>query len=172
MSNNKRIKESIEDFTKFHIEQFEADKIITWNEGHKFLEIINKMIKKRLKDGALKYQLDVPITGQECLDADRNNAKEMLEELIDALVYGTARYLRVKRDAEKYYRKHKQHIASDIQENMRRSLTHVTFACLSLMKSTDDYYIKQSKGSLYYPAFYGYDEKQSTTERRHNNVQK
>ena len=75
-------------------------------------------------------------------------------------------------ELKEMHRKHKQHIASDIQENMRRSLTHVTFACLSLMKSTDDYYIKQSKGSLYYPAFYGYDEKQSTTERRHNNVQK
>ena len=42
---------------------------------------------KRLVDGANKYHREVPITLQECLDVNRNNLAETIEEVIDALIY-------------------------------------------------------------------------------------
>ena len=42
---------------------------------------------KRLVDGAEKYHREVPITLQECLDVNRNNLAETIEEVIDALIY-------------------------------------------------------------------------------------
>ena len=52
--------------------------------------IVNKsefIADKRLVDGAEKYHREVPITLQECLDVDRNNLAETIEEVIDALIY-------------------------------------------------------------------------------------
>lgn len=42
---------------------------------------------KRLVDGAEKYHREVPITLQECMDVNRNNLAESIEEVIDALIY-------------------------------------------------------------------------------------
>ena len=52
--------------------------------------IVNKSTdyaSKRLDDGADEYHREVPITLQECLDVNRNNLAETIEEVIDALIY-------------------------------------------------------------------------------------
>tara|TARA_R100000654_G_scaffold30173_2_gene54855 strand:+ start:1530 stop:1943 length:414 start_codon:yes stop_codon:yes gene_type:complete len=52
--------------------------------------IVNKstnFASERLDDGKVKYLHQVPITLQECLDANRNNLAETIEEVIDALIY-------------------------------------------------------------------------------------
>ena len=42
---------------------------------------------KRLVDGAEKYHTEVPITLEECLNVNRNNLTESIEEVIDGLIY-------------------------------------------------------------------------------------
>jgi hypothetical protein len=42
---------------------------------------------KRLDDGKKKYLHQVPITLEECFNANRNNLTESIEEVIDGLIY-------------------------------------------------------------------------------------
>tara|TARA_R100000353_G_scaffold33511_2_gene26885 strand:- start:8069 stop:8482 length:414 start_codon:yes stop_codon:yes gene_type:complete len=87
-SNNKEIKRRFKEQMTWAGEQLVSCKDL---ESFELRDaIVNKSIdfaSKRLDDGKIKYLHQVPITLQECLDENRNNLAETIEEVIDALIY-------------------------------------------------------------------------------------
>ena len=87
-TNNKEILRRFEEEMTWAGEQLEACKDI---ESFEFKNAIvdksTKIASKRLDAGKVKYLHQVPITLQECLDANRNNLTESIEEVIDGLIY-------------------------------------------------------------------------------------
>ena len=87
-TNNKEIKRRFKEQMTWAGEQLVSCKDL---ESFELRDaIVNKSIdfaSKRLDDGKTKYLHQVPITLQECLDANRNNLAETIEEVIDAEIY-------------------------------------------------------------------------------------
>lgn len=48
---------------------------------------LSKLLKHRLDVGAETYESEVPIQIEECLAVNRDNLREGIEEVVDALVY-------------------------------------------------------------------------------------
>lgn len=88
MSNNKEIKRRFKKQMTWAGEQLVACKDIeSFELRNAIVERSEFIADKRLVDGANKYHREVPITLQECLDVNRNNLAETIEEVIDALIY-------------------------------------------------------------------------------------
>lgn len=88
MENNKEIKRRFKEEMSWAGEQLVACKDL---ESFELRDaIVNRstdIASKRLDDGKRKYLHQVPITLQECRDANRNNLTESIEEVIDGLIY-------------------------------------------------------------------------------------
>ena len=85
--NNREIKIRFEKEMRFAGEQLEAVNDITWNERDEVVKEVMKLVSERLDAGAIKYEEQVPITLQECLESKRDNLVESIEEDVDSLVY-------------------------------------------------------------------------------------
>jgi hypothetical protein len=85
--NNREIKIRFEKEMRFAGEQLEAVNDITWNERDEVVKEVMKLVSERLDAGAIKYNEQVPITLQECLESKRDNLVESIEEDVDSLVY-------------------------------------------------------------------------------------
>lgn len=87
-TNNKEIKRRFKEQMTWAGEQLVACKDIeSFELRNAIVERSEFIADKRLVDGASKYHREVPITLQECLDVNRNNLAETIEEVIDALIY-------------------------------------------------------------------------------------
>ena len=87
-TNNKEILRRFDEEMTWAGEQLEACKDIeSFELRTAIVEKVMTIAQERLENGADKYERQVPITLQECIDVNRNNLAESIEEVIDGLIY-------------------------------------------------------------------------------------
>lgn len=129
--NNKTIYTLLDDMISFAGEQIESEKVLSWQKIDIYKKEFLHHLKQRLKDGAKKYEQQVPIFSWQKIKSERDNLNEALEEYIDALVYQVAEMISV----EEYDTDIHQ-----IEYNtlVKRSMSHLIYAYLLLRKAKDE----------------------------------
>jgi hypothetical protein len=68
--------------------------LFSWFDKGDYAKKAYEAMKKRLDVGALEYGQNIPISEEECLESNRNNQNESMQEVEDALIYQQAAYAR------------------------------------------------------------------------------
>tara|TARA_R100000808_G_C2100463_1_gene117708 strand:+ start:119 stop:571 length:453 start_codon:yes stop_codon:yes gene_type:complete len=89
-SNNEMIYKEIKRQLNVASEQIEAENYLSFSQLDRYKKSFLTLLDKRLKDGAEKYEEEVPITIDQCMRSNRDNLLEAIEEYVDASVYQMA----------------------------------------------------------------------------------
>ena len=128
--NNKVIYTLLDDMISFSGEQLESEKILSWQKIDTFKKEFLRHLDKRLRDGAKKYEQDVPIFSWQKAKTERDNLNEALEEYVDALVYQVAEMISM----EEYEEKDNNEYGILV----KRSMAHLVYAYFLLRKAKNE----------------------------------
>lgn len=129
--NNKTIYTLLNDMVSFAGEQIESENVLSWQKIDIYKKEFLHHLEQRLKDGAKKYEEQVPIFSWQKAKTERDNLNEALEEYTDALVYQVAEMLSV----EEY---NIDQIQTEYDILVKRSMSHLIYAYLLLRKARDE----------------------------------